>query len=586
MQLVGLLNTDKDILKLYNRGFNCLVQDKEFYLFRNTINPYKDFNFSYYNNIHLFIIGNITNIEDIREEKGNSYKENTKILCECIIKSYIKYGEAVFSKLDGSYIIILWDGNKKRLYLHRDIYGTKLLYYYFAPEDGLIFSNNLDILLRITGKKDISHKALHEYLRFLDISPPYTIYENVYFLEPEKILIADQNGIVLKDISSRSIIQNKAISFKDAVFEFKKFLCKSIDARMRNANKVGVFLSGGIDSTLICAIASKGKNNIKTYTIGFEDPLYDESMIAKNVANYLGIEHTVFKFTIEEDFNAFNDFVSIIPSPFADPAAIPTVQCFKHISDNVDIVLDGTGADTLIGIMPARHIRFILKYSRHIPSKLRRLFVFLMNRNKKISFYSDLFDFDEVEELLIRWNGWTKSEISQLCGGDCDLSHTRFYKIFKKNSSKEPYELYSILIGTLPDDRIHQTSAIFDREVVFPFFDQSVQEFVRNLPTKYKYNNGVHKILYKNLLEEFIPRNIWEKPKQGFNYPFENLLKYNDYNLPKTFLSNDAISIHGFFDPLIVEEYLQRFLNSDDTVKFKIWALVVFQAWYLRHYKI
>jgi asparagine synthase (glutamine-hydrolysing) len=288
---------------------------------------------------------------------------------------------------------------------------------------------------------------------------------------------------------------------------------------------------------------------------------------------------------VEEDYKAFNDVVAVIPSPFADPAVIPTFQCVKRISDEVDVVLDGTGADTLIGIMPAKHIRFILRYSCHIPYWLRSFLLELLQFNKKLSTYTALFEFEDVEELLIRWKGWTRDEISRLCNQQCSLSHTRFYKLFSEHSDKEPYELYSLLIGALPDDRIHQTFALLEKKVAFPFFDRSVQEFVRRLPLRYKYGNGTSKVLFREALGEVLPSNIWDKPKHGFDYPFENLLRYKNNELPKTLLSKNAVDIHRLFDFTVIEQYLHRFLSGDDTVKFKIWALIVFQAWYLRHYK-
>ena len=532
-------------------------------------------NFSYYtkNNIHIALLGNI-------KTRGLKSKD----ILSLFIEKYLSDGIVFFNTLHGSFIIILWDGEKKVLHVRRDAYGTKLLYYHFSNNSGLAFSNNLDTLLRFTGPQGISKNALHEYLRFLDISPPFTIYENVYFLEPDKILIADQYNIALKDIPSAPGINNKKITLKDAVSEFRNLLNTSIADRIGQIDKAGIFLSGGIDSALLSALASKQVRNLKAYTVGFDDPRFDESDIARSIAEYLKIEHQILKFNIKEDYKAFEDFVSVVPSPFADPAVIPTFQCIKHVSDDVELLIDGTGADTLIGLMPARHIRFILDFSRHIPHRLRLFLSSLLQLNNKCASYVDLFGFQDVEELLIRWKGWSKKEIASLCNENCDLSHTGFYKTFSENSGKNAYDLYSLLTGSLPDDRVHQLSDIFGREILFPFFDYGVQKFVRSLPFELKYDDGVHKILYKKLLEEFIPRSIWDKPKHGFDYPFENLLRYDDSRLLKKYLNKEMIHKQMFFDPLVVEKYLQKFLNGDDTVKFKIWALVVFQAWYANYH--
>ena len=560
----GLINAAGD------RGFN---------LFCDSQGPETKFLSHSANNISVTLFGTLI-------ERDGYMPHDPKSFLKAIIERYLSEGIKCFSALDGSYVIFLWDGNRETIYISRDIYGTRLLYFYFSPRRGFAFSNNLDILLRATGQRNISHKALHEYLRFLDISPPYTIYENTYFLEPDKILISDGKQITQQKISTQTIseIQTDEL-LEDKAHNFKNILSQSIEKRIGGAPRVGVFLSGGIDSTLICAIAARIKKDIKAYTVGFGDPRYDESKIARNITSYLGIEHQVFEFTIEEDYNVFNEFVTQISSPFADPAVIPTFQCFKHIANSVDIVLDGTGADSLIGIMPARHIRFILQYARYIPYEIRLFISNQLNKLHSISSYSSLFDFKKVVELLIRWQGWSEEEISLLCNVRCDLSYTRFYRLFAEHSHKEPYELYSILIGALADDRQLQTAPLYSIDIAFPFWDRKVQEYVKNLPLKYKYHNGTSKILFRKLLEELIPINIWDKPKHPFDYPFKNLLIYNDYKLPKLFLSRDVIKKQGFFDSLIVEKYLKKFLDGDDSTKFKIWALVVFQAWYFNHYQ-
>ena len=581
MQLIGFLNNKNLIFntKLFGNEFRSIIKDKEFNLYCDSTGSKEKLLYHSRKDIHLVLFGYVTS-------ESHYSTENPRDTLDAIIENYLVNGIKSFNSLDGSYIVILWDAHKNIIYIGRDIYGTKLLYFYFSPRSGFAFSNNLDILLRATGQRNISHKALHEYLRFLDISPPYTIYENTYFLEPDKILISDGRQITQQKISTQTIneIQRDEL-LEDKAHNFKNILYQSIKKRIEKAQRVGVFLSGGIDSTLVCAIAARIKKDIKAYTVGFGDPRYDESKIARNITSYLGIEHQVFKFTIEEDYNVFNEFVTRISSPFADPAVIPTFQCFKHIANSVDIVLDGTGADSLIGIMPARHIRFILQYARYIPYEIRLFISNQLNKLHSISSYSSLFDFKKVVELLIRWQGWSEEEISLLCNVKCDLSYTRFYRLFAEHSHKEPYELYSILIGALADDRQLQTAPLYDIDIAFPFWDRKVQEYVKNLPLKYKYHDGTSKILFRKLLEELIPTNIWDKPKHPFDYPFKNLLIYSDYKLPKLFLSRDVIKKQGFFDSFIVEKYLKKFLDGDDSIKFKIWALVVFQAWYFNHYQ-
>lgn len=563
---------------MFGSGLRTVSSDDKLTVYEDKAASGKDLFIQKRNNISVILDGYISN--------WPVCSDNTRDILNLIIDNYLLKGIESLSGLDGSYTVILWDISKGALYLRRDTYGTKLLYYYLSPDNDLFFSNNLDLLVKTTGQKNISRKALHEYLRFLDISPPYTIYEGVYFLEPEKILVLREGAITLKNVEARTVAAGQRNPImRDVMQDFRETLGSSIEKRISGARHVGIFLSSGIDSALVCALATEFRRDIKSYTVGFNDAQYDESGVVKSITDHLGISHQVFKFTLDEDRSAFNDFVSSIASPFADPAVIPTFQCLRHISNGVDVVLDGTGADSLIGIMPARHIRFILKYLRHIPFKTRLMFSDQLRRLKVVSSYSDLFNFVNAVELLIRWHGWTEEEISSLCGERCDLSHTRFYRMYEENLHKDPFDLYSLLIGALPDDRIHQTASIFGVKVAFPYFDRNVQEFVRSLPLKYKYNDNTSKILFRKLLKEIIPLTIWDKPKHAFDYPFEQLLKHEDYKLPKTFLTREVLSEHGYFDSAIAEKYLKAFLSGDNSVKFKIWALVVFQAWYVSYYK-
>jgi len=534
-----------------------------------------DKKYLYKNNVHLLMEGRIATVNS-----------STKAGLAFILSEYLKKGKLALDLLDGSFTIVLWDSRNKVLYLCRDDGGAKLMYY-FSKNNGLYFSNDLGTLVKIYGKPSISNRSLNEYLRFLDISPPYTIYKQIYFLEPEKVLSAGTFGLKARNKTNcgQEHIEKFDEGAENYFRKFEEIFVESIKSRIDSGENIGVFLSGGIDSSLVCAIAAKIRKDITAVTVGFEDPKFDESPIARNIANYLGIKHEVLSFTPAQDFNAFFEFTRSIPSPFADPAIIPTFQCFKRIGSERDLIFDGTGADTLIGIMPARHVRFILNYSRHIPKKLRFWIANVLGYHKRASKHVDLFDFVDPAEILIRWSGWTRSEIVSLRRGTCDLSHTMFYQTYQNNPDKTPFELYSMLMGALPDDRIHQSSSIFGPEVAFPFFDRKVQSYVRKLPMKYRYHHGKSKILFRALLGKYIPERIWDVPKQGFNYPFEKLLRYNDSELVHTYLSDQSLKKHRLFEKSILKSYITRFFEGDPRVNFKIWGLVMFQAWYENYFE-
>lgn len=518
----------------------------------------------------------------------DSENSGDKITAESVSQRYRQQGEAVAGCFDGSFVAVVWDAPQQRLSLWCDSAGSRLLYYYQAPDHSVWFASSLQLLMRHLDRRPISKLALAEYLRFLDISPPYTIYQDVFFLAPEKLAqVKPGMQLQLTDKPSPGVIQFEKFSdFDSVVTAFDRRLKKFITNQIESAPRLSSFLSGGIDSSLVTAVAASLRPDVRAVTVGFADPRLDESPVARKITGHLGIAHEVMCFSQEEDLQAFEAFTSMVGSPFADPAIIPTFQCFEKTARTSDLVLDGTGADTLIGMMPARHLRFILNYSARLPRNARRIIAGTLNFTGRTRPYKDLFDFDDPIELMIRWKGWTKNEISELFGRPCDLSHTMFYQLFKDGfGNQTPYELYSSLMGNLPDDRIHQSRAMFGPEVTFPFFDHEIRSFVRSLPMEYRYSPGEPKKLFRHLLGRYIPQEIWDVPKHGFDYPFDKLMRYQDDYLIRKYLSPESMAGHGLFDVAMATDYIQRFLAGDRKLRFKVWALLVFQAWYENFYQ-
>ncbi len=506
-----------------------------------------------------------------------------------IIEAYSQNIETIYHKLDNSYAVIIYNNIQNSLTIITDPYGIEKIYYYYSPDWGLSISSSIEKLLSECPQKEINPDGLAEYLRFLDISPPFTIFKDIYCLESGCILTyaIDTNELQIK---RNSLInkRNDNLPHEDYLQAFEMLLSESIEKRTGSANKIGIMLSGGIDSSLLAAVMSlkKRSQDVYAYTVGFDDMLFDESRVAQKIAGDLNIKHLIMKFSLSEEIATFHQFVNSSGMPHADPAVIPTMLAVKRITeDGIDTIVEGTGADGAIGSMPSRSHRLIFNYTSHIHYQLRRLVLFILKTIKDPMDIALLFDYTEAQEKFIRWKGWTKIEIEKLCGIQCSFEQTAFYKTYNEYKKNGIYELYRKLLISMPDYRITETLKHFKVKIAFPFFDRQLREYLEAIPMSLKYQNGTGKVLYKELLSKYIPKEIWDVPKHGFDYPFDKLLKYNRHDLPKAFLSKDALK-HGLFDTLIVDRYLQSFLNGDDTVKFKIWALVVFQAWYLKHSKV
>ena len=495
---------------------------------------------------------------------------------------YHEFGVAALHGLGGNYLLILRDALRNTFYMVRDDAGAELVYY-AGDARGVWFANRLERLLEVIDRPAISPAGLCEYLRFLEISPPRTIYQNVSLLETDKIFKLGGEGIQLlpKQVADSS---TNGLSLPPPQI-FEHLLGRSIEAHMSGVSRPGAFLSGGIDSALLCAIGASRGLPLRVYTVGFGDERLDESAIATAMAQHLGLPHEVMRFDRDSDLAAFHDFVSNTASPFADPAIIPTLQCYRRVAEEVDRVLDGTGADSLIGNMPARHVRFILDYSRHLPFNARHLLASLLSRLPKLANYAGLFDFGDVRELLIRWRGFTQHELGSLVPWTCDLADSLFFRTFAEHSSDSPYGLYSHLLRAMGDDRIHQTAARLGLQVAFPYQDSALRQYVAGLPQEWKFREGESKRLFRRVLEKYVPSSLWDVPKHGFDYPFHELLAFRNGYLVNEYLNKECLDLHGFFNQKAVGELLRKYVAGDASVHFKIWTLVVFQAWYCHYYQ-
>jgi asparagine synthase (glutamine-hydrolysing) len=490
--------------------------------------------------------------------------------------------------IDGSFTLIIIDKETKQLVALTDPYGLNRIYF-AKQDDTLLIADNVKNILDCIGER-ISTKGLSEYLRFMDISSPMTIFEGVQCLEPGSILThRPEEGLRVTDNQGDKVRHNGLYEkgMNEAVDELQDLLVQSIKERVHG--RTGLFLSGGVDSSLLAALMQRtGKaDDLTAYTVGFDNPELDESSIAAAVANHAGIAHRVLKFTIEEEFEAFHELLDKIEIPFADPALVPTMLALKRMSDDsIETVMEGTGADGAIGYMPSRYHRIILNYTARIPLPLRKTIAAGLSLIKDPAGIKSYFDFGDVQEKFIRWKGWREEDIIQLCGFEPDLSNTMFYRTFASYKDHGGYELYRKLMISMPDYRITESCKVFGFRPAFPFFDGSVRLFMESLPFHYRYAEGRNKVIYKKLLANHIPESIWDVPKHGFNYPFETLMEYRDYELLRTYLSPASLKLHNLFNLKTVNEYVDRFVEGDMSVKFKLWALIMFQAWFVKHHKL
>jgi asparagine synthase (glutamine-hydrolysing) len=501
--------------------------------------------------------------------------------------AYRRQGPSCLPHLSGQFSTILWDLARQELFLFRDQSSTRSIYYSELPGEALVFADALDLL--VSGplvEKRLSHQAIHEYLRFLDVSSPHTIFEGVFSTEPGVPMCAAK-GNLRQESTAQSRRETPPHSLVDAANELEIRLEAAVGARLSSSGNTVTFLSGGVDSSLVCALAARlVRSHVEAVTVGFEQEGYDESSTARRIAAHLGVRHHVLSYPMTSYRDAFEELSASSDFPFADPAGVPSLLAFRTARELGDTALDGTGADTLFGVMPARHQRLAVEYGTLLPRPLRRLAAEGLKALPVLREYAPLVDFDDPEEILIRWRGWSRHELERLCGEPVSLEHTRFYRLFKRFPRGAHLQRYSILLGNLPDDRIHQASAITGLEVRFPYFEPRVTEWVNALDQDLRYHPSEPKRVLKAVLERHIPRRLWDFPKHGFDFPFVDLMAADDCALVREYLDPAVTGRWSLFDQQQLAASTADFLRGerppafgDRSPAFRVWALLVLFAW-------
>jgi asparagine synthase (glutamine-hydrolysing) len=360
-------------------------------------------------------------------------------------------------------------------------------------------------------------------------------------------------------------------------------LHRAVQTSLEGRSSPAVFLSGGIDSGLLAALGSRIRPDIVAVTVGFGDQGYDEAPLAARIASHLGIRHEVLKFSHGEYLSAFERLSRTLEQPMADPATPATVLAFDHCRERFDVVLDGTGADEALGAMPPRHVRLAVQYGSLVPRPTRAALVRAMRAIPGLADYTPLLDFEHPADTMMRWRGFTRPEIEELCGEPVSFEHTQYYRTFARFPRQAHFERYGALLDAMPSDRLSEAMRATGLRVRFPFFDRSANHFIRQLPGEFRFLPGQPKRILRALLARYVPRDIWDAPKHGFDFPLYQFLQAEDHALVHRYLLSGLWLDLGVLKADVVRRYAHRFIAGDQGMTFRVWALVVLGAWLERH---
>jgi asparagine synthase (glutamine-hydrolysing) len=559
--------------------------------------------FSNDKNCCIVFNGEIYNYKEIRNElqkEGYSFKSNSDT--EVIINAYLKWGIDALSKFIGMFAIAIYDKTKNKLFLIRDRAGVKPLFWYYDNETLLFGSELKSFHQHPAFKKEINKSALAEYFMYGYINAPASIFINTFKLEAGHYMEFDiaKNTYKINTYWSIEKIAQKnilKINYADAIKETEQLLISACNYRMIADVPVGVFLSGGYDSSAVTALLQKNSSQkIKTFTIGFEDEKYNEANYAKKVADYLKTDHHQYICTQKEAQEIIPNLSYIFDEPFGDSSAIPTYLVSKIARRYVTVALSADGGDEQFAGYP-RYIKAIKYYHqlRKIPSFAKKVLAsvsaFLPQEDNVLKYDKNNKLHDILKSKSYIWNyaitshALTFQQAKSLIKGQIELLENSYNQLQFNNNSDfltqvlvTDYKTYLTNDILTKVDRATMAVSLEGRE---PLLDHRIAEWVYQLPSEYKFHNGIQKRILKDIVHQYIPKEIMERTKMGFGIPISKWLQTDLRDLLLEVLDIEKIKKQNILNTEKVEQAVKAFLNNEKNIdNQRIWFLFMFQMWY------
>lgn len=548
--------------------------------------------FSHDNRYVIIFNGEVFNFKEVA--KKNNIQCRTHSDTEVLIESFAKLGTDAIQDWNGMFAIAIYDKREEKLFLIRDRIGVKPLYYYQAGTTILFASEikAIQSLPLLKNKLTLNKEAVRMFLNTGFIPAPHSIYNEIHKLP---------NGCYA-EITKQKITINQYWKAEEKVYpvtikneneakkELHRLIKSSVAYRMIADVPYGTFLSGGIDSSLVTAVAqSISKVPVKTFSIGFNESKYNESAYARQVSKHLGTDHYEFIVTENDALDLVEKMMDAYDEPLADGSCIPTMLVSKLARQHVTMALSGDGGDELFmgygSYLWARRLQQpMLKFFR---KPIAKAFSFAGNKFKRTQ---HLFRYKSEKD-------FKRNTFSQEIGFFADDELDRLMSIGMIEFDSYPVSSRKITVAEaqsifdlnyyLKDDlltKVDIASMQYSLEVRTPYLDYRIVEFALNLDESLKIKNDVPKYLLKQILYDYVPKEIFDRPKWGFSIPLSKWLKTDLKYLIDNNLNKDIIEKYNIVSYNEVNLYINKFMNGEDYVFNRIWALVLLHRWLKKNY--
>lgn len=561
--------------------------------------------------------GEIFNFLEIKaklQAKGIEFQTNSDT--EVLLKSFILYGATCLHELNGFFALAIYDEETEELFLARDRYGVKPLLVY-EDEDKVIFGSEMKALMSFGIEKKIDFTSLHQYLQFNYIPAPATIFKNVrklrpgYYLKIQKRKVIETCWYKIPQSSIGEDLQSSSqtLDYQAQQQKLLELLEHAVQRRLIADVPFGAFLSGGIDSSVITALASRHTDKLNTFSIGFRDEkFFDETQYANLVAQKFNTNHTVFSLSNQDLFDHLFEVLDYIDEPFADSSALAVYVLSKQTRKKVTVALSGDGADELFsgynkhsaeyqmrnGNWKTNAVKALLPLWNVLPKSRNN---FLTNKFRQFQRFGEAMNLS-AKERYWQWATFAKKDeaaslFSQKIKNELDKNdfENRKTEILQFiDNDRTDLDAFNQVLHTdlhlvLESDmltKVDLMSMANSLEVRTPFLDYEVVDFVAQLPVSSKINANIRKRLLQDTFKDILPAELYNRPKKGFEVPLLKWLRKDLKDMIENdLLSDNFIESQGIFDVSEIRKLKQKLFSSNpEDTHARIWGLLVFQYWF------
>ena len=557
--------------------------------------------------------GEIYNFPELRSQlEKDGFQFNSRSDTEVLLNLYLRDGHEMLSQLNGIFAFAIWDTRSKELFLARDGFGVKPLYY-SNTKKGLLFASELKALLRSPEiERELSPKAIHSYLTYCWCPAPQTMLKGVSKLEPGTAFLVKDAQIQKKwkfySLPYHQDIQDLSVS--EATEQLRHYLSQAVKRQMIADVPVGAFLSGGLDSSAIVHFTKThlaSSEQLSCFTIGFKDNrakwqkvegVVDDLPYAKRVAKHLGVDlHTIYVGAEMTDYLA--QMVYQLDEPQADLAPINALFISQLAREhNIKVLLSGSGGDDIFGgyrrhyaLQQERYWSWLPKFARKGLREITTRIPTNTPSGRRLAKAFAYADWDQTDRIA-SYFFWLRPQIlQQLFVPELQqgLNRDTSLQALKNTLGEFPADIPPLnkMLAVeakhfLCDHNLNYTDKMamaVGVEVRVPFLDPNLVAFAARLPIHYKQHGSTGKWIFKKAMEDILPHNVIYRPKSGFGAPLRKWLQQDLKNLLEETLSIESLSARGIFDPTQVHKLLQLHQNGHIDAAYPIFGLICIELW-------